>query len=323
LAINTLQVAWLSRLAKKNIIKQGDSIVELGPQDILCSRPALNFYGQRHCDDPTLTKKLDEIYDDGEPRPILPSVFYSIFGTKKYRSVDLFDPRSDWMRDCNYPFKLPERFNIVTNFGTAEHVFNIGSVFRSIHDALLPDGVALHVLPAFGDIDHGFFNVHPTVYLDLATANNYTIDDLCYVDRWDIRNKVLEADPSEDFDFDALPIKMEHLRDRPTLQRMVTDLFVANYNRADTRRYGVGFDGIFYDYCLVALRKNGGRTFRNPVQGLYGRPSPPAIVMRLPWLLRIYSMRFAVRAAIKRFVFLFLTEACRKRLIHYVRSQRK
>lgn len=325
MGINTLQIAWLSRLASKNIIGRGDSIVEFGPQDVFSNRQALCFYARRHCDEKILAQKLDEIFDEETPRPIVPRVFYSLFGTEKYRSVDLLDPRADWMRDCNEPFRLPERFNVTTNFGTAEHVFNIGSMFRSMHDALLPGGVALHVMPAFGDINHGFFNVHPTVYFDLAHANNYTIDDLCYVDRWDIRNKVLEENLAEDFDFDSLPIKMKHLQDRRTLQRMVTDLFVTNYNRADTKLYGAGFDSLFYDYCLVALRKNYDRTFRTPVQGLYGVPSPPSVVMRSPWLLRSYSMarrtKFALRSAVKRFVFLFLTKARRERLVRYLRSR--
>jgi hypothetical protein len=192
----------------------------------------------------------------------------------------------------------------------------------------LPGGVALHVLPAFGDINHGFFNVHPTVYLDLAAANNYTIDDICYVDRWDIRNRVLEADLSQDFDFDSLPIRIEHLRDRNTLQRTVTELFIANASRADTKLYGAGFDSLFYDYCLVALRKNDDRAFQNPVQGLYGISTPPAVVMRHPWLLSAYQSatltpRIFLKAALRRIVFLFLTETWGERLIRYVRSWRK
>jgi hypothetical protein len=69
---------------------------------------------------------------------------------------------------------------LATNFGTAERVFNIGELFHSIHDALRPGGVAMHVLPAFGDIDHGFYNIHPAVYFDLAAADDYTIEDKFY-----------------------------------------------------------------------------------------------------------------------------------------------
>jgi len=101
-------------------------------------------------------------------------------------------------------------------------------------------------------------------------ANDYTIEDICYVDRWDIRNKMLLADLDADVDFDALPIRTEHMRDRAVLQRMVTDRFIANYNDPDTQRYGASYPGILYDYCVVALRKNHARAFHLPMQGYYG-----------------------------------------------------
>ena len=168
------------------------------------------------------------------------------------------------------PFRLKEQFDVATNFGTAEHVFNIGNMFRSVHDVLRPGGVALHILPTFGDIDHGFFNIHPTTYLDLAAANDYVIEDFCYVDRWDIRDKVFAADFKSDFDFDALPIRLDQLKDRPKLQRMVTELFIENYRREDTQRIGQQYPGVFYDYCCVAIRKTGSAAFRIPMQGYYG-----------------------------------------------------
>jgi putative sugar O-methyltransferase len=280
MAINALQVAWISRLAAKKIIREGDSILEFGPQDVLCARSVVEQYGRRHRDGRVVTKVLNEMYDDTDkPKPVVPSAFYSLFGTDRYRSLDLMDPRSDWLLDCNKPFVLPERFDVVTNFGTAEHVFNIAALFQSVHDALKPGGVALHVLPAFGDVDHGFYNIHPTTYLDLAAANNYEIDDLCYVDRWDIRNRTLEEDIVADFDFDSIPIQKEHLRDRARLQRMVAEMYVANFNHPKTQQYGPAFPGYVYDYCIVALRKTNDDPFRYPVQGYYGggvAPTSPA-----------------------------------------------
>jgi SAM-dependent methyltransferase len=278
MAINSLQVAWISRLAQKKIIRPQDSIVDFGPQELLAKRQAVDVYARRHCDEATVTQKLNELYDEEKPRRIVPATFYSLFGVGRYRSTDLFDPQADWIRDCNQPFRLPERFNVVTNFGTAEHVFNIAAMLHSIHDVLLPGGVALHVLPAFGDIDHGFFNIHPTLYFDLAAANDYAIEDFCYVDRWDIRNKVFEEDISADFDFDELPMRMEHMRDRSLFQRMVVEQFVKNYNRPDTIKYGQAYASACYDYCLVALRKTSGQAFKLPVQGLYGGGVAPSSV---------------------------------------------
>lgn len=293
MAINALQVAWISRLADKKIIRQGDSILEFGPQDLICQREAVKKYGLRHRDAATVRKALDEAYDGERPRPVIPSAFYGLFGIERYRSLDLTDKRANWLRDCNMPFRLPERFDVITNFGTAEHVFNIAALFQSVHDALKPGGVALHVLPAFGDIDHGFYNIHPTTYLDLAAANEYEVEDLCYVDRWDIRNRILEENLVVDFDFESVPIKIEHLRDRAKLQRMVVDLYVANYSHPKTRQYGPNFPGYVYDYCIAALRKKKAKSFRLPIQGYYAGGIGPSSKPRR-YLLHRLLRRFMV-----------------------------
>jgi hypothetical protein len=138
-----------------------------------------------------------------------------------------------------------------------------------MHDALHAGGIALYVLPTFGDIDHGFYNVHPTMYFDLAKANGYAIEDFHYVDRWDIRNRVLESDVMADVDFESLPIQAKHVLNPSVLKRMVTETFVENYYRQDTQRHGAAFPSVLYDYCLCALRKVDDSAFRVPIQRIY------------------------------------------------------
>jgi SAM-dependent methyltransferase len=270
MGINTFTVAWLSRLRSRQILKPGQSIIEFSPQDVMSSRAAVSHFALKHNSATQAEALIEQIYDGEQFRRNGMAAFYRLFGIEQYRSADLLDDRADWKYDFNVPFRLSEQFDIATNFGTAEHVFNIGNVFLSMHDVLRPGGVALHILPTFGDIDHGFFNIHPTLYLDLAAANDYAIEELCYVDRWDIRDKVFAADFTRDPGFETLPIRLEHLKDRPTLQRMITELFIENYRREDTRRIGQGYPGVFYDYCCVALRKKRDRPFRIPMQGYYG-----------------------------------------------------
>jgi len=277
MAINTLQVAWLSRLTDKGIIACGKSMVEFSPQDVLAPRHVIRQYGLRHNSPEVVERMLNQIFDAETPRSDGIPAFYRLFGVERYRSLDLLDVRANWIRDFSEHVKLNEQFDLATNFGTAEHVFGIGNLFHSIHDALRPGGVALHVLPAFGDIDHGFYNIHPTLYFDLAAANGYTVEDICYVDRWDIRNKMLEANLAVGIDFDALPIRKEEMKDRDVFQRLVTERFVANYNDQETQRYGECFPGVLYDYCVVALRKNSSRAFRPPVQGYYRGPETGVI----------------------------------------------
>ena len=138
-------------------------------------------------------------------------------GYAKYRSIDLGDSRADWRCDINHPVDIPDRFDAITNFGTAEHIFNIAEVFRSMHVLLRKGGVQLHGLPAFGDVNHGFYNIHPTLYFDIASANGYVIEDIRYLD--EINRRTMEhADRFEDdFDFDTLPIGRAQLEAHASL----------------------------------------------------------------------------------------------------------
>ena len=64
--------------------------------------------------------------------------------------------------DLNLPHDLGEQFDAIINLGTAEHIFNVYQVFKSMHDWLKVGGRMYHNLPMYGENDHGFYNFHPT-----------------------------------------------------------------------------------------------------------------------------------------------------------------
>ena len=51
-----------------------------------------------------------------------------------------------------------ERFDVVTNCGTSEHIANQYNIFKVAHEALKPGGVMLNFVPFFGQVDHGLIN---------------------------------------------------------------------------------------------------------------------------------------------------------------------
>lgn len=228
--ISATMIAWFTRLVQRNIIRPGYSIFEFGPQDI----------------SPSASSKTTV-------------ALYTGFGATSYHSADIVDQRGE-KRDFNKVFSLPEQFDVVTDFGTFEHIFNIGNAFHSMHNITKPNGLMLHVLPAFGDINHGFYNIHPMIYFQLAVINNYIIEDLLYVDKMNMRNRALEKDGH--FDFNSLPIKFEHLDGaylnsrQPLLNSFLTDTFTANV-------YDFGSNDTF-DHCFVALRKQNNEEFLLP-----------------------------------------------------------
>lgn len=111
----------------------------------------------------------------------LPYIFFKvILNVEKYTAIDLSGSSESLKLDLNQPVDLGCQYDLVMDLGTAEHVFNVHQFFKTVHELTRPHGVMVHVLPFQGWVDHGFYNFHPTFYLDLAAANNYEITSLVY-----------------------------------------------------------------------------------------------------------------------------------------------
>lgn len=78
--------------------------------------------------------------------------------------------------NLNEPIQFDRSYETVINHGTAEHIFNIGQVFQTMHEACAVGGVMIHESPFTGWIDHGFYSLQPTLFYDLAHANSYRIE---------------------------------------------------------------------------------------------------------------------------------------------------
>jgi len=195
---------------------------------------------------------------------------------------------------------------MVTNFGTTEHVFNIGQSFASIHRLLKVGGLQLHTLPGYGAIDHGFYNIHPCAYLDMARANHYEIVDFLYVDNIYVRMaRPIESAP---FDFGSLPIQSGDMADTNAFMTRAAVQFYRNLESAETRSVLEGIAPkdrsyaprpmpdeqlqifLVFDYIFVALRrtKRSPDSFVAPLQGIYSGSNdrPDSILARLRRLLR-------------------------------------
>lgn len=94
----------------------------------------------------------------------------------KFSSVEAVDPGFPdrcMDIDLNHEHDIGRRFDVIINNGTAEHVFNIGNVFKFMHDHTALNGVMIHFMPFQGYVDHGMYNIQPTLYFDMAAENDY------------------------------------------------------------------------------------------------------------------------------------------------------
>jgi hypothetical protein len=95
-----------------------------------------------------------------------------------YASIDIDGSPGSIPLDLNYdevPAELVGRYDIVTNFGTTEHVANQLQSFKIIHDLATAGAIMLHVLPASGTPNHGLVSYNPKFFWMLGRSNGYKI----------------------------------------------------------------------------------------------------------------------------------------------------
>jgi hypothetical protein len=104
--------------------------------------------------------------------------FYKCLGFDSYLALDVNTDMGAKIVDLNEPVFVQgwdQQFDLVTNNGTGEHIFDQASVFQNAHDLCKLAGVMLHVLPFSPWINHGFYSYNPILFRDLAAANGYRI----------------------------------------------------------------------------------------------------------------------------------------------------
>ena len=94
----------------------------------------------------------------------------------QYAAIDIDGSPGSIPLDLNFdsiPQEHKGKYNLVTNFGTTEHVANQLNAFKIIHDLTAPNGVMVHELPAQGMFNHGLVNYNPKFFWLLARSNGY------------------------------------------------------------------------------------------------------------------------------------------------------
>jgi hypothetical protein len=165
----------------------------------------------------------------------LAKIFYALFlDFRSLAAIDFHGTPAAMRIDLNLPVTLKERYDVVINGGTAEHVFNVFQFFRTCHELTRAGGLMLHSSPFRGWLEHGFYNFNPTFFWDLAQANGYEVVSMLYT----------EIDPAK------------------------VVLLPAREKIVDMARAGeLGANAMLY----AVYRKPGDREFVIPAQGFYAQ----------------------------------------------------
>ncbi len=266
MGINACILGWIDELAAAGAFQGHSSILELGPQDFFFDRSQLHQIAERRVGTAAATTAANLIFDVQPAFPQRQAAFYSIFGLQEYMSTDPYDPRADIRLDLNVAQCADRQFDVVADFGTTEHVFNAGNVFVFTHNALKVGGIAIKVLPTYGDNTHGFYNIHPTVYFDIARVNGYEMVDFRYIDNMSARGGA--EDTASLVSADELAGDLQSFAGCARLQEQISSAFLASLQKTRTEgRMGQAHGTV--DYCFVAMRKREDRPFEYPGQGVY------------------------------------------------------
>jgi hypothetical protein len=94
----------------------------------------------------------------------------------KYAAIDIDGSPGSLPLDLNFDSVPPDamgQYNLVTNFGTTEHVANQLNAFKMIHDLTAVGGLMIHEVPFQGMFNHGLVNYNCKFFWMLARSNGY------------------------------------------------------------------------------------------------------------------------------------------------------
>jgi hypothetical protein len=160
MGINIETVKLMKEIQEKKLLK-GSSVLELGLQELTIPASKVS----------KLLKTNQKISN--------PAQLFEFFGFSEHKSIDGVKASNCYPIDLNKDITRENleflKSDLVTNFGTSEHVFNQSAVFKNIHELCNVDGLMVHALPISGHFQHGYFNYHPRLFQELALVNGYCV----------------------------------------------------------------------------------------------------------------------------------------------------
>lgn len=140
------------------------------------SDPFLSLGSLQVNDEPELVENFcrENCYTPFNVGDSIYSLLHQRYGISAYESIDIngeasinFDLSSKEL-----PRELYHKYNTIYDGGTAEHIFDIATVFRNVHDMLCVNDICIHILP-LTCIKHGYYNFTMDFFKHLIQVNSY------------------------------------------------------------------------------------------------------------------------------------------------------
>jgi SAM-dependent methyltransferase len=165
------------------------------------------------------------------------SQFSSLDNSKFEGAEYIFDLNNNIL-----PENLKEKFDVIIDHGTLEHVFHFPNALNNIFQMLKIGGRVIHSSPGENYFDHGFYMFSPTIFYDFYSQNKWIINTI----------QVFQMTPNQETE----------------------PPFFADYepNLFSNLSYG-GLDNKMYGTICIAEKQQESSGNIIPQQGLYARMS--------------------------------------------------
>ena len=163
-------------LWQRGFFKNINAVMEMGSQDLGVRKAffdnLVRAAGIRNYDE----EKFENLRNwPGHPR-VSARRFYELLGAKEYSCIDLSKVYGAIPHDLNTPLddaSLYGRYDLVTDHGTNEHVFNAPETYRTMHRLCKLGGLMVIQQCVYGG--NGYYNFDLSFFEGMAAANNYRI----------------------------------------------------------------------------------------------------------------------------------------------------
>lgn len=178
--VKTLQ--RLMTLTHDGYLAPGANICDIGATQLFGDgtqegvRSFLNFYAARYDGAMPSDKVADATIDLIAKGGFLGDLL--VLAGFRYTALDIFHATNTILFDLNLHAPGPalkNRFDLVMNFGTTEHVINQLRAFQTIHDLTRVGGIMYHDLPMAGYLNHALFRYDPLFFRSVMLANSYAV----------------------------------------------------------------------------------------------------------------------------------------------------
>lgn len=126
---------------------------------------------------------------------------FKLLGARQVESMDMSSYENASLRhDMNQPVspELHERYDVVFDGGTLEHVFNFPQAIRNAMEMVKVGGSLVLVTPANNFFGHGFYQFSPELlYRVLSDRNGFQVENMVAIELSPAHAKYRVADPEK------------------------------------------------------------------------------------------------------------------------------